>query len=98
MIEDELDRAAGTLFDTETIDLFKASSVGRKAMNLHDYDSLAGYLLGSAATGRRLDRDVEDSRGTLAVTPGSIREAAARWLSRGARFVSVAGDVGGLRF
>ncbi len=98
MIEDELDRAAGTLFDTETIDLFKASSVGRKAMNLHDYDSLAGYLLGSAATGRRLDRDVEDSRSTLAVTPGSIRDAAARWLSRGARFVSVAGDVGGLRF
>lgn len=98
MIEDELDSAAERLFDDPLIDLFKASSVGRKAMNLHDYDSLAGYLLGSAATGRRLDRDVEDSRGTLAVTPAMIREAAARWLSRDSRFVSAAGDVRGLSF
>ena len=94
MLEQELDTACSELVDGRTLDLFKASAVGRKAMNLHDYDSLASYLLFSAATGRSLDSDVASAAATLAVTSGMVRQAARDWLAPGSRFVSMAGSAG----
>jgi len=63
-------------------------------MNLHDYDSLASYLLFSASTGRPLDSDVSSAAATLAVTPEMVRRAAGDWLAPASRFVSMAGSAG----
>ncbi|HOG54727.1 MAG TPA: pitrilysin family protein [Candidatus Fermentibacter daniensis] len=94
ILEQELDGARSEPFDGRTLDLFKASAVGRKAMNLHDYDSLASYLLFSASTGRPLDSDVSSAAATLAVTPEMVRRAAGDWLAPASRFVSMAGSAG----
>lgn len=93
MVEEELDSAGRECFDGKLVDLFKASSVGRQAMNLLDYDSLAAYLLGAAARGRPLDQDLESARRVLDASPGMIRQAAMDWLGPRGRFVSMAGGV-----
>lgn len=92
-LQAELDSISTKAVGRHELDLAKASAMGRQALSLMDYDSLAGYLLRMAATGRPLDHDVRSLAEKAAVREEDILEAAAGWLGRERRFVSIAGAV-----
>jgi zinc protease len=89
----ECARIAVDEVDPIELRLEQASSAAGHALSFMSYDGQASQLRSFYMQGRPLDWDRTSVAQTLELTPGDIRDVAARYLGTGRWFVSVAGGL-----